>query len=171
MTEHDHDELYKGLLANQLEMNPQTWAHLQARGVDEQTLLVLDFYYTAPGKEEADALVAFLSEKTTFSVQAVGERGSFLKKRWRVGGRTKPSTTSLAMLNDWVTFMVNAGAKHGRCHFDGWGVEISATRPDTPAELRAKGQASTTNGTVGALAQQRVKPADQAADEPGDTPT
>lgn len=147
------DDPFKALLANQLEMNPQTWAQLQARGVDEQTLLILDFFYTAPGKTEAEALLAFLQEKTTFSAEAVAERGAFFRRRWRVAGKTKPSTTSVAMLDDWVSFMVKAGAKHGMCHFDGWGVEIpAAPDPDTVAESdEPAGARGRRNGTVAAL--------------------
>jgi len=161
------DDSFEALLANQLQMNPQTWAQLQARGADETTLLVLDFFYTAPGESQAQALVAFLQEKTTFSVEAVLERGTFRRKRWRVVGKTMPSTTSIAMLNDWVTFMVKAGAKHGMCHFDGWGVEIP--EPYTAAERVAKseepsGADSRQNGTVAALAAERADEPDEDAE-------
>jgi len=143
---------FQALLDNQLEMNPQTWAALQGRGVDENTLLIIDFAFTAKGKAEAEALVSFLREKTTFSAIARAERGTSLRKRWIVRGRTQPSTSSLEMLNDWVTFMVKAGYTHA-CRFDGWGVEVPDTAPvqaTRAASVRAPG-----NGTVGAMAAER----------------
>jgi hypothetical protein len=146
----DLNPQFQALLDNQLQMNPQTWAALQARGVDEHTLLIIDFAFTAKGKPEAHALADFLREKTTFSSVARPERGTRFRKRWIVRGRTKPSTTSLEMLNDWVTFMVKTGYSHA-CRFDGWGVEVpEAAVP--PATSATSASAPHANGTVGAMA-------------------
>jgi len=143
---------FQALLDNQLQMNPQTWAALQARGVDENTLLIIDFAFTAKGKAEAQTLTDFLREKTTFSSVARPERGTRFRKRWIVRGRTKPSTTSLEMLNDWVTFMVKTGYTHA-CRFDGWGVEVPEAAP--PAAGATSASSPHTNGTVGAMAAER----------------
>ena len=151
---------FEALLANQLEMNPQTWAALVERGVDDQTPIVIDFAFTAKTKPDALSLEAFLREKTTFSAVARAERGVALRKRWIVRGRTQPSVSSLAMLDDWVTFMVRAGYKHA-CRFDGWGAQVPepAAEPDPPtaaeAVAAAESQKPRTNGTVGALAAER----------------
>jgi hypothetical protein len=144
---------FQALLDNQLEMNPQTWAALQARGVGESTLIIIDFAFTAKGKMEAEALTGFLREKTTFSAIARAERGTRLRKRWIVRGRTKPSTTSLEMLDDWVRFMVKAGYSHA-CRFDGWGVEVPEAVP-TQVSTEQTARPPHSNGTVGAMAAER----------------
>ena len=41
-----------------------------------------------------------------------------------VRGSTQRTTISLDILDQWVEWMVAAGAEHGRCLFDGWGVQI-----------------------------------------------
>jgi hypothetical protein len=149
----DLNPQFQALLDNQLQMNPQTWAALQARGVGENTLLIIDFAFTAKGKAEAQSLAEFLREKTTFSSLARPERGTSFRKRWIVRGRTKPSTTSLEMLNDWVTFMVKTGYTHA-CRFDGWGVEVPESTP-APVAGAAAAHAPHPNGTVGAMAAER----------------
>ena len=72
----DLNPQFQALLDNQLQMNPQTWAALQGRGVDERTLLIIDFGFTAKGKAEAKGLTSFLREKTAFSATARAERGT-----------------------------------------------------------------------------------------------
>lgn len=133
----DADDRYERLLAQQLEMNPRTWAALEEHGVDAQTLLVIDFSFTAPGRRQARDLRKLLRARTNFSAEVLGE-GSRLKRHWRVVGSTRPSTASVGMLNDWVTFMVTLGARHGDCRFDGWGAKIPEGEPrDAPgAELQ-----------------------------------
>ncbi len=145
------DERFKNLLAQQLGMNPRTWAALEEHGVDEQSLIVIDFSFTAPGRREAHELLGILRARTTFSAEVLRE-GRPLKRHWRVVGRTRPSTASVAMLNDWVTFMVTLGAKHGRCRFDGWGVGVpdgTAQSPQPGSSLR-RGFSSNGHGIDGA---------------------
>jgi hypothetical protein len=113
------------VLRQQLAMNPQTWAALQEHGVDESTELRLDFFYVAPGQSEAETLGAFLRRETDYNVGVERIRKRMLsKKRWYVMGLTQPTTISLDILNQWVDWMVAAGAEHGGCEFDGWGAEI-----------------------------------------------
>jgi hypothetical protein len=128
MTEASADDRFKRLLAQQLEMNPRTWAALAEHGVDEQSLVVVEFSFTAPGKRQATELVNELRRRTTFSAEVLRE-GAVLKRHWRVVGHTRPSTASVAMLDDWVTFMVTLGAKNGECRFDGWGVRVPDGKP------------------------------------------
>lgn len=127
------DERFRRLLAQQLEMNPRTWSALEERGVGAQTLLVIEYSFTAPGKQEAHRLVEVLAQRTNFTSQMVGE-GSVFKRHWRVVGHTQPATASVEMLNDWVTFMVTLGARNGACRFDGWGVKVPEEQAgDAPA--------------------------------------
>lgn len=123
------DDRFRELLAQQLEMNPRTWSALEQRGVGPTTMLVFEYSFTAPGKRAASQLQKTLHARTNFSADMLGE-GSRLKRHWRVVGHTQPSTASIDMLNDWVTFMVTLGAKHGECRFDGWGVHVPDAQPE-----------------------------------------
>jgi hypothetical protein len=122
------DDRFDKLLAQQLEMNPRTWSALAERGIDANTLLVIEYSFTAPGKRAARDLVKVLRSRTNFSTELVAD-GSRIKRHWRVVGHTQPSTVSLEMLNEWVTFMVNLGAQHGHCRFDGWGARVPDPQP------------------------------------------
>jgi hypothetical protein len=128
MADEHSDERFERLLAQQLEMNPRTWSALEQRGVGARTLLVIEFSFTAPGRRAARELVKVLGERTNFSARVVAE-GPRLRRHWRVVGHTQPSTASVEMLNDWVTFMVTLGAQHGACRFDGWGVSVPEAPP------------------------------------------
>jgi hypothetical protein len=112
-------------LAFQLATNPQTWEVLLDNGVGEGTELQLDFFYLAPSQGQAETLVRFLRDETDYDVEAVpNKKGRFSKTTWTVSGNTQPTTVSLPILNEWVSWMVAAGADHGQCQFDGWGAEI-----------------------------------------------
>ncbi|HTN23942.1 MAG TPA: ribonuclease E inhibitor RraB [Solirubrobacteraceae bacterium] len=130
-----HDRFDK-LLAQQLEMNPRTWSALEERGIGTNTLLVIEYSFTAPGKRHARDLVKVLRSRTNFSTELVVD-GSRLRRHWRVVGHTQPSTASIDMLNEWVTFMVNVGAKH-QCRFDGWGAVVPDPQPGGPTGPAAK---------------------------------
>jgi hypothetical protein len=111
-------------LEQQLRMNPRTWAQMQEAGVDETTPLSLEFFYAAPGEPEARALVDYLKDETDYDARTVSAKKGLLSKRhWSVIGGTRPQPVSLEILNHWVEWMVDAGAIHGHCQFDGWGAE------------------------------------------------
>jgi hypothetical protein len=135
MADEPDDDRFQRLLAQQLEMNPRTWAALEERGVDARTPLVIDYSFTAPGRRQAKELVTVLRARTNFSSEVIAE-GPRLKRRWRVVGHTQPATASVDMLNDWVTFMVTLGAKNGACRFDGWGVKVPEAKPGASAGER-----------------------------------
>jgi hypothetical protein len=132
MADDASDDRFQRLLAQQLEMNPRTWSALEERGVGARTLLVIEYSFTAPGRRAARELETVLRARTNFSSEVIAE-GPRLKRRWRVVGHTQPATASVEMLNDWVTFMVTLGAKHGACRFDGWGVKVPEATPGEPA--------------------------------------
>lgn len=105
-------------------MNPRTWAALQEHGVDEASELRLDFFYVAPGQGEAEALGEFLRRETDYEVDVhTIKKGMLSKKQWSVTGSTQPTRVSLDILNQWVGWMVAAGAENGGCEFDGWGAQ------------------------------------------------
>jgi hypothetical protein len=88
-----NDVPYEDLLAQQLAMNRQTWALLQKHGVTEDRQLRLDFSFAAPGRESAAKLSALLQKQTNYEVQ-VESTGSFLRRKWRVEGRTRKTAVS-----------------------------------------------------------------------------
>jgi hypothetical protein len=111
-------------LRHQLAMNPRTWAALNEHGVDESTELRLDFFYVSPGQTEAEALGEFLRRETDYEVSVHNiKKGMLLKKQWIVTGSTQPTAVSLDILDQWVSWMVVAGADNGACEFDGWGAQ------------------------------------------------
>jgi hypothetical protein len=116
------DSHYENILEKQLAMNRQTWAALQRHGVTEESKLRLDFSYNAPSRGAADELCALLREQTDYEV-TVESVGSFLRRKWRVEGRTQETPVSPVILDQWVTWMVTAGRERS-CDFDGWGTAV-----------------------------------------------
>jgi len=120
------DHNIEQVLARQLELNRGTWAALVDRGVDEETMLSLDFLFTSPGESEAQSLVEFLQRETDYeiSVESV-KKGRLSRRTWVVVGKTNPTAVSLDILDQWVGWMVAAGSA-ASCQFDGWGTSVPA---------------------------------------------
>lgn len=117
----DTSEWYEQILDLQLRTNPDRWRSLRAQGIDDGSELRLGFVYLAPGHAEAEQLVAFLREQTDYEVDARGQRSGRLHRRtWLVIGATQPAGITLEILDEWVQWMVAAGAAEGPCAFDGW---------------------------------------------------
>ena len=113
-----------GDLAHQLEMNRLTWSQLQEHGVNDETELRLDFLFVAPGQHQAEALAGAIRARTDYDVEAGTLRQGLLgRKTWTVNGTTQPTPVSLAVLDEWVTRMVEWGDAHS-CEFDGWGAQV-----------------------------------------------
>ncbi len=113
------------LLSLQLNMNKQTLAALREHGVDENTLLRLDFSYEAPTERAGEELAAFLRDETDYEVETISMKRGLLKKRaWTVQGSTQQTAIDDQTLDEWVTWMVVAGSEHGDCEFDGWGAQV-----------------------------------------------
>jgi hypothetical protein len=106
-------------------MNPQTWNAMVGRGVTMETPLRLDFAYAAPGEEEANQLSGFLRRETDYTVHVnFAQEGAVSSRVWFVEGNTNETQLSLDTLNEWVRWMVLAGAENGDCEFDGWGAHL-----------------------------------------------
>jgi hypothetical protein len=116
------DTRYEDILGKQLTMNRQTWTALQKHGVTQDSQLRLDFSYNAPSHEAADKLCALLRAQTDYEV-TVESAGSFLRRKWRIEGKTQNTAVSPEVLDQWVTWMVSAGKEHS-CDFDGWGTSV-----------------------------------------------
>ncbi len=116
-------EWFEETLARQLVMTPQTWSVLVEHGVDSDTELRLDFTFDAPTEAAAEALVAFLRLETDYEVDVDFERIGDART-WSVVGVTHPTSLTQQILEDWVRWMVAAGAEYGGCRFDGWGASV-----------------------------------------------
>ncbi len=108
------DEERQDLLDSQLAMTKATWERLAAHGVTESAELALDFSYRVPCYERANEFKRFLEDETDYTVHVVA-----VEERWRVSGTTRPTKVTLAILEEWVDWMVDAGSRFD-CSFDGW---------------------------------------------------
>ncbi len=117
----DEPEWYEQIFELQLRRNEESWARFRENGIDRQQLR-LGFVYLAPGESEGRQLAAFLREQTDYVVE-VHAQGDDAEPAWLVVGHTQPTFVSLELLNDWVEWMVAAGAAEGPCAFDGWAAQ------------------------------------------------
>jgi hypothetical protein len=119
----DEPEWYERILDLQISENPGIWARFQEHGMDEREWR-LGFIYLAPGEQEAQELAAFLREETDYEVEVRSQRPRRLAgQEWLVVGATQPTLVTLELINEWVEWMVAAGAATGPCAFDGWAAE------------------------------------------------
>jgi hypothetical protein len=118
----DEREWYEQLLDLQLRRNDETWKRFREHGIDAQQLR-LGFAYLSPGEEEAQDLAAFLRAQTDYVVE-VHAQGDADEPAWVVVGHTQPTSLRRELLDDWVEWMVAAGAAEGPCAFDGWTAQV-----------------------------------------------
>jgi hypothetical protein len=110
------------LIVQQQDMSVATLAALRARGLTDISTVRLDFTYDAPGAAEAEQLADFLAMATDYDVEVTRTAKVGLRRRgWLVTGTTQQTHVTSEIINDWIRWMVLAGAKHGGCRFDGWG--------------------------------------------------
>jgi hypothetical protein len=115
-------EWYERLLELQLKENPEAWARCVDEEIDEDELR-LGFIYLAPGEAEGDSLVGFLRAETDYEVELHQQQTSLhAEPTWLIVGATQPAYLTLEILDEWVEWMVAAGASQGPCAFDGWSV-------------------------------------------------
>ncbi|MDQ3723967.1 MAG: hypothetical protein M3376_13100 [Actinomycetota bacterium] len=121
-------EWYDEILALQLLENVDIWSGLQQHGFGPNSQLRLGFIYRAPGEVEARRLVAFLQEETDYDVQTHSRPDDDPREEpyWFVIGITQPTPLTRELLDDWVEWMIAAGAAEGPCAFDGCAAEFIA---------------------------------------------
>lgn len=113
----DDDFSVADYLKEQLARTRATWARLRQHGVIDGSELQLDFFYTAPTSTRAAELKRFLEEETDYEMRVTADRD-----QWILQGHTQRAPLSLAMVEQWVDWMVTAGLRF-ECAFDGWGAE------------------------------------------------
>lgn len=104
-------------LTEQIALTRATWARLQELGVIDGSELQLDFFYAAPTSARATQLQLFLEQQTDYEAQVTADRD-----QWILRGQTQRAPLSLAIVEQWVDWMVTAGLRF-ECVFDGWGAE------------------------------------------------
>lgn len=105
-------------LKERLALTRTTWAHLQQHGVTDGTDLQLDFSYAAPTNARATELMRFFEYETDYTIRVTADRD-----QWFLCGYTPRVALSLAIVEQWVDWMISAGL-HFECVFDGWGAEV-----------------------------------------------
>jgi UDP-2,3-diacylglucosamine pyrophosphatase LpxH len=113
----DDDFSVADYLREQLALTRTTWARLREHGVTDGSELQLDFFYAAATKARAAEFKQFLEQETDYEVRVTADRD-----QWIICGHTQRASLSLAMVEQWVDWMVTAGL-HFECVFDGWGAE------------------------------------------------
>ncbi len=118
-------EWYDRLLELQLRKNRDVWATLQEH-LEADAELRLGFVYLAPGREEARSLVVFLRAQTDYDVELRSRPPARPdeEESWLVVGTTQPTPVTIDVLDDWVEWMIAAGAAEGPCAFDGWAAQL-----------------------------------------------
>jgi hypothetical protein len=120
----DEPEWYEQILELQLSRNPEAWARFRDQGVDRDELR-LGFIYLAPDEEAAHSLARFLWKQTDYEVEVHHQPvGDETEPTWLVIGATQPTLLTLELLDEWVQWMVAAGAAEGPCAFDGWAAQF-----------------------------------------------
>lgn len=137
----EQPEWYEQIVELQLRANADTWAQFEEQGLDEDELR-LGFIYLAPGEAEGQALAGFLRAETDYDVEVHSQRASeHGQPRWLVVGATQPAYLTLETLDEWVMWMVAAGAAEGPCAFDGWAAQPTgpavADEPESDPEAEA----------------------------------
>ncbi|MGI8729242.1 MAG: ribonuclease E inhibitor RraB [Solirubrobacteraceae bacterium] len=139
---------FERLLQAHLEVNPKSWAALQARGVGDTTPVQLDFEFTADDEAATRSLMRFLGANTDYDYKGGARNEDDGSQRWMVLGETSPMTLTLDGLNDWVARMTAYGRDHGPAVFDGWGARLpepqklarKRTFAEAVARRRGRGQ-------------------------------
>jgi hypothetical protein len=115
---------YAEMLSVQLQANVQTWERLRERGVDETTLLRLDFRFRASDRRAAERLAAVLQAETDYEVRVDRAAAPVDGATWVVEGRTQSTAVGPGVLDDWVAWMIAAGVEAGGCEFASWGCHV-----------------------------------------------
>jgi hypothetical protein len=103
----------------QLEMTPQTLEVLRQHGVNDDSLLRLEFFFYTNTSEKAAGLS---DELTSLEYSSdVGPSASNAKD-FLINGWSAPIKMDEYSVLDWTKLMCDLATKHD-CEFDGWGTD------------------------------------------------
>jgi len=95
------------------------WAQLSAAGVNDETILGLDFAHFGPNKSDVEDLARQLSEN--YELHVTADEG---QKQWIARGTTRPYGITLTREQHlgWVEFMADVAQSYA-CIFSTWSLE------------------------------------------------
>lgn len=113
-------------LDQQLQMNRQTWAQLNALGVSPGDSITVAAFFFAPDERAAEQLAGALT-RAGWTSHVGSLRTGLLRRRtsWAVEASSVVAAVDLARLDALVTEL-DAAAKQHHAVFDGWGTELPA---------------------------------------------
>jgi hypothetical protein len=116
--------------AKQLEMTPQTLDVLRQHGVDDDTLLRLEFFFYTNTREKAAELsdsLTSLGYSSNFGTSASNA------KEFLVNGWSTPIKMDKSSALEWSALMCELAASHDS-EFDGWGTDPTQALSDNDNE-------------------------------------
>ena len=112
-------EYYQQKKAERVAEASQLWEMMQHAGVNDTTVLALDFVLFGTSQSDAESLAKQLSENYEVQVAPGDEQGT-----WLVNGTTRPYGISFTQEQHmgWVEFMADVARSHA-CVFSTWSLE------------------------------------------------
>jgi len=113
------DEYYKRKRLQRMEEASKLWDFMRGSGVNEETVLALDFLHFGTSEENINALANQLSENYEIEVVPGDEEGY-----WYAKGTTRPHGLTLTkeQHSGWVEFMSDVAQSYS-CVFSTWSLE------------------------------------------------
>lgn len=117
------EEYYRRKKSQRLEEASQLCSQMQNAGVNDETVLALDFVHFAKSHENAKLLAEQLSENYTIEIVA-GEDDV-----WYINGTSRPYglTFSSEQHLGWAEFMADVSQSHA-CVFSAWSLEAPSLK-------------------------------------------
>lgn len=128
MTEQDTQktwaQFYQSKKAKRKAEAATLWSQMENAGVDEDTVLVLDFVHFGNNEENVRDLVSQLSENYNITIDPAGNDDYFLIK-----GTTRPEGITLSQEQHlaWVEFMAEVAESYA-CVFSTWDFEAPSLK-------------------------------------------
>lgn len=113
------EEYYRRKKAQRVQEAGVLSKQMAAAGVDESTVLALDFVHFSQSEENANFLAEQLKENYEMSISVASDNES-----WQISGTTRPYGINLNSEQHmgWVEFMCDVAQSHG-CVFSTWELE------------------------------------------------
>jgi tetratricopeptide (TPR) repeat protein len=112
------ESTFRKTIQMQKEMNSQTLTQLNKYGVNEDSILRLEFFFYTDKEDKASNLAIELKE-LDYSIEHVGAAADD-SKLWSVTGWSTPMKMNLNSVTKWTEDMCRIAFEHD-CEFDGWG--------------------------------------------------
>jgi len=116
------EDYYHRKKSQRLEEAAEMWSQMKGKGVDEETVLALDFVHFGKSHSDVQDLADQLSEHYTMDVVPNEQQGY-----WFAKGTTRPDGITLNREEhlNWVEFMSDVAQSYA-CVFSSWSLEAPA---------------------------------------------